>query len=46
VDLLMNYDEYAKRQTSVKGLVREPTAPTQTPPAASDQPPNDRAASR
>jgi hypothetical protein len=46
VDLLMNYDEYAKRQTSVKGLVREPTAPTTTPPAASDQPPNDRAASR
>jgi hypothetical protein len=46
VDLLMNYDEYAKRQTSVKGLVREPTAPAETPPAASDQPPNDRAASR
>jgi hypothetical protein len=46
VDLLMNYDEYAKRQTSVKGLVREPTAPAGTPPAASDQPPNDRAASR
>jgi cytochrome c2 len=46
VDLLMNYDEYAKRQTSVKGLVREPTAPADTPPAASAQPPNDRAASR
>jgi cytochrome c551/c552 len=46
VDLLMNFDEYAKRQTSVKGLVREPTAPAGTPPAASDQPPNDRAASR
>ncbi len=47
VNLLMNFDEYAKRQTSVKGLVREPTAPAaDTPPAASDQPPNDRAASR
>jgi cytochrome c551/c552 len=46
VDLLMNFDEYAKRQTSVKELVREPTAPVATPAAASDQPPNDRAASR
>ena len=46
VDLLMNFDEYAKRQTSVKGLVREPTAPAGAPPAASDQPPNDRSAQR
>jgi cytochrome c2 len=46
VDLLMNFDEYAKRRTSVKGLVREPTAPADGAPAASDQPPNDRAAGR
>jgi cytochrome c551/c552 len=47
VNLLMNFDEYTRRQTSVKGLVREPTAPAAgTPPAASDQPPNDRSASR
>jgi hypothetical protein len=31
VDLLMNFDEYARRQTSVKGLVKEPAAPP--PPA-------------
>ena len=24
VDLLMNFDEYTRRQTSVKGLVKEP----------------------
>jgi hypothetical protein len=46
VDLLMNYDEYAKRQTSVKGLVREPTTPTETQPTTSAAPPNDRAARR
>ena len=46
VNLLMNFDEYAKRQTSVKGLVREPTVPADTPPAASDQPPNNRSARR
>ena len=40
VDLLMNFDEYTKRQTSVKGLVREPTAPADSAsPSASDQPP-------
>jgi hypothetical protein len=46
VDLLMNFDEYTKRRTSVKELVREPTAPApgQTQPRASDQPPNDRSA--
>jgi hypothetical protein len=46
VDLLMNFDEYARRQTSVKGLVREPTAPAATPSAASERPPDDRSASR
>ncbi|MEX0643552.1 MAG: hypothetical protein WD468_12675 [Pirellulales bacterium] len=35
VDLLMNFDEYTRRQTSVKGLVKEPTtAPTDQPAAA------------
>jgi hypothetical protein len=28
VELLMNFDEYARRQTNVKALVREPTAVT------------------
>jgi cytochrome c551/c552 len=46
VDLLMNFDEYARRQTSVKGLVREPTAPAATPSAASERPPDDHSASR
>jgi cytochrome c2 len=46
VDLLMNFDEYAKRQTSVKGLVREPTTPAETQPTTSAAPPNDRAARR
>jgi hypothetical protein len=47
VDLLMNFDEYTKRRTSVKELVREPTVPAgQQPPSASDQPPDDRSASR
>jgi hypothetical protein len=36
VDLLMNFDEYTRRQTSVKGLVKEP-APGGQPPAG--QPP-------
>jgi cytochrome c2 len=47
VDLLMNFDEYTRRQTSVKGLVKEPAAggqpPAGKPPAA---PPNNRSASR
>jgi cytochrome c551/c552 len=34
VDLLMNYDEYARRKTSVKGLVREVAPPAAQPPAA------------
>jgi hypothetical protein len=46
VDLLMNYDEYARRRTSVKSLVREPTEPPAGKPAASDQLPNDRSARR
>jgi cbb3-type cytochrome oxidase cytochrome c subunit len=45
VDLLMNYDEYTKRQTSVKSLVREPTQPAGEP-SASDRAPNDRSAAR
>lgn len=48
VDLLMNYDEYTRRQTSVKGLVKEPAAggqpPAGQPPA--NPPPNNRSASR
>jgi hypothetical protein len=48
VDLLMNFDEYTRRQTSVKGLVKEPAAggqpPAGQPPAA--PPPNNRSASR
>lgn len=42
VDLLMNFDEYARRQTSVKGLVKEPA--TTPPPAgrrAEAQPPKE-----
>ncbi|HEX5472884.1 MAG TPA: PDZ domain-containing protein [Lacipirellulaceae bacterium] len=45
VDLLMNFDEYTRRQTSVKGLVKE-QAPAGQPPAAqppATQPPNTRA---
>jgi hypothetical protein len=48
VDLLMNFDEYTRRQTSVKGLVKEPPpaapAPAGQPPAAA--PPNNRSASK
>ena len=47
VDLMMNFDEYTRRQTSIKGLVKEPAAggqpPVGQPPAT---PPNNRAASR
>lgn len=43
VDLLMNFDEYAKRKTSIKSLVKEPPpAPATT---KSDDPPDDRSAS-
>jgi hypothetical protein len=45
VDLLMNFDEYTRRQTSVKDLVREPSAPAGQP-SASDEPPDDRSAQR
>jgi hypothetical protein len=45
VDLLMNFDEYTRRRTSVKDLVREPTAPAEEP-SASDRPPDDRSAQR
>jgi len=50
VDLLMNFDEYAKRRTSVKSLVKEapqPDQPTQPPteqPSASDTPPDNTSA--
>jgi hypothetical protein len=44
VDLLMNFDEYAKRRTSVKSLVKEPAQPPTAPPSASDQPPDDTSA--
>jgi len=47
VDLLMNFDEYTKRQTSVKDLVKEPPpTPPAGQPAASDEPPDDRSARR
>ncbi|MEX2309254.1 MAG: PDZ domain-containing protein [Pirellulales bacterium] len=45
VDLLMNFDEYTKRRTSVKSLVKEPQAP-EGQPSAGDRPPNNRSASR
>jgi hypothetical protein len=34
VDLLMNFDEYAKRQTSVRSLVKEPPAAATAPAGA------------
>jgi hypothetical protein len=46
IDLLMNFDEYNRRQTSVKGLVREPTAPAAGQPSADATPPDDRSAQR
>jgi len=46
VDLLMNFDEYTKRQTSVKSLVREPTQPEGEPSASDRPPPDDRSAAR
>ena len=48
VDLLMNFDEYTRRQTSVKGLVKEPAAGGQPPaanPPAPAAPPGNRSAS-
>jgi hypothetical protein len=44
VDLLMNFDEYAKRRTSVKSLVKEPPQQPDAPPSASDQPPAENSA--
>ncbi len=48
VDLLMNFDEYTRRQTSVKGLVKEPPPGGQAPaaPPPNQPPPNNRSASR
>jgi hypothetical protein len=34
VDLLMNFDEYAQRQTSIRSLVKEPPAAATTPAGA------------
>lgn len=48
VDLLMNFDEYTRRQTSVKGLVKEP-APAGQPAPGQPQaalPPNNRSAGK
>jgi hypothetical protein len=46
VDLLMNFDEYTKRRTTIKSLVKEPTQPAQPPgqPSAATQPPTDNSA--
>lgn len=44
VDLLMNFDEYTRRQTSVKGLVKE--APAGAAPAGGQQPPANPPATR
>ncbi len=48
VDLLMNFDEYTRRQTSVKGLVKEPPpggeAPAGKQPPAAAKPPNNTSA--
>lgn len=46
VDVLMNFDEYTRRQTSVKGLVKEPP-PAGQPPAGqppAEKPPSNNAA--
>jgi hypothetical protein len=34
LDLLMNFDEYAKRQTSVRSLVKQPAAAATNPAGA------------
>jgi hypothetical protein len=47
VDLLMNFDEYTKRRTSVQSLIapaQPAQPPAETPPAASDQPPDNNSA--
>ena len=50
VDLLMNFDEYTKRRTSVKSLVKEappadqPAQPPTEQPSASDEPPENTSA--
>jgi cytochrome c2 len=49
VDLLMNFDEYTRRQTSVKGLVKEPPPagqPPATQPPAAGNPPKNTSAQR
>ncbi len=38
VDLLMNFDEYTQRQTSVRSLVKEPPAAADTNPAGASLP--------
>ena len=52
VDLLMNWDEYTRRRTSVKGLVKEPST-TQPPagrraesPSTTTRPRNDQSAAQ
>ena len=42
VDLLMNFDEYTERQTSVRSLVKEPPAATPNPSGASRRRPISR----
>jgi hypothetical protein len=46
VDLLMNFDEYTRRRTSVKSLVApaQPAQPAGSRPSASDQPPDNTSA--
>ncbi len=49
VDLLMNFDEYTRRQTSVKALVKEPPPGGQPPaaqPPAAAKPPDNTSAQR
>ena len=41
VDLLMNFDEYARRQTSVKALVKEPAAAPAPAGRRAESPPAD-----
>lgn len=46
VDLLMNFDEYAKRQTSIKSLVKEPAQAAPAQPAATSALPTSEIPSR